>query len=621
MKHGAMLYPRTTAARRVMELNGLWKFRMDVEEAGDSQGWIRGIPDGDWIPVPASFNDFYTDKDAREFTGDYWYEKEVWIPSEWKKFRLFLRFAAVTHRAEVFVNGRKVAEHEGGFLPFSGAIDHVVKWDEPNRIVVKGNNELRLTSLPAGTVQILNSGKKMNRPFFDFFNYAGIHRPVVLMAVPEERILDYTVRHRLGERAAFVDYQVKTTGKHPVELTLYDQEGRIAARASGKQGTLTVHCPHLWEVRNAYLYRLVIRIQDGPVLVDEYQDEIGIRTFGIEGNQLLLNGHPVYLKGFGKHEDSDVMGRGYHPGCMKRDFELMKWMGANSFRTSHYPYSEEMYQMADREGFLVIDEVAAVGFSESVESFLDAVNGKVTGFFDQPTLPLLKQHHLCALEEMITRDKNHACVIAWSLFNEPDSGHEKAFPYFQEVFAKARALDIQARPCTFAMELKSSPDLCRCYSLCDFLSLNRYYGWYLLGGYELEEAETALRNELDQWIQKGISCPIIFTEYGCDHLVGEHKLPSVQWCEEYAGEYLEMYHRVFDSYACICGEQVWNFADFQTGEGIYRVNGNRKGIFTRQRQPKASAYLIRKRWKSLPSDFKGQKKGEWECTAVIADRC
>ena len=175
---------------------------------------------------------------------------------------------------------------------------------------------------------------------------------------------------------------METTGEHPVTVEVFDESGSFVTKAEGKAGTITIPNARLWEVRDAYLYRFVLKIMDGDAVLDEYEEEIGIRTFEIKGNSFLLNGHPVYLKGFGKHEDSDIVGRGYNPGVIKRDFELMKWIGANSFRTSHYPYSEEIYQMADREGFLVIDEVPAVGFFESLVNFVDAVSGKSTNFFE-----------------------------------------------------------------------------------------------------------------------------------------------------------------------------------------------------------------------------------------------
>ena len=112
------------------------------------------------------------------------------------------------------------------------------------------------------------------------------------------------------------------------------------------------------------------------------------------------------------------------------------------------------------------------------------------------------------------------------------------------------------------------------------------------------------RKEMDAWAAKGLNKPFIFTEYGADTYASEHKLPSVMWSQEYQKEYLEMYSRIFDSYefdkrAFFIGEQVWNFADFQTTEGIKRVDGNKKGIFTRQRQPKESAFYLKERWENL----------------------
>ena len=145
------------------------------------------------------------------------------------------------------------------------------------------------------------------------------------------------------------------------------------------------------------------------------------------------------------------------------------------------------------------------------------------------------------------------------------------------------------------MEKTSSPQKCQCYPLCDFISLNRYYGWYILGG-ELEEAREEFIEEMDAWAEKKLNKPFVFTEFGTDTLASEHKLPSVMWTQEYQNEYLNMNFEVFARYDFVQGELVWNFADFQTSEGIMRVNGNKKGIFTRNRQPKDAAFLFKKRW-------------------------
>ncbi len=604
MLEHSMLYPKTTLTRRRISMDGMWKFHLDERSVGENEGWIDGIPGEEMIPVPASFQDFYTEKDIREYTGDFWYETDFFVPGEWEGREILLRFGAATHRASVYVNGILITEHEGGFLPFSAKVTTVVRYDSYNKVVVKVNNELNCTNLPCGETITLPNGKKMSKPYFDFFNYAGLQRSVYLLALPGESVVDFDLDYAIHGKNAEVSYQVRTNGEHAVQLELLDAEGNCVAQKDGKEGVLYVENAHLWQVRNAYLYRLRIRIMDGEELIDEYEQEIGIRTVKVEGTDILLNGEPVYLRGFGKHEDSDIVGRGFNIGIMKRDFELMKWIGANSFRTSHYPYSEEIYQMADREGFLIIDEVPAVGMFQSLMNFMEASTGKQTAFFEKETTPVLLKAHLRAIEEMIARDKNHPSVVAWSLLNEPETTNEAAVPYFKEVFDLANKLDMQKRPRTFALIMNSLPDTCKCYQFSDIIALNRYYGWYMKGGYEICVAEELFRKEMNAWKEKKLNKPFIFTEYGADTLASEHKLPSVMWSQEYQDEYLKMTHEVFDSYDFIKGEQIWNFADFQTTEGIMRVNGNKKGVFTRQRQPKDIAYKLKERWENLPLDYK-----------------
>lgn len=604
MLEHSMLYPKTTLTRRRISMDGMWKFCLDEKAVGEKEGWMDGIPGEEMIPVPASFQDFYTEKDIREYTGDFWYETDFFVPGEWEGREILLRFGVATHRAGVYVNGILITEHEGGFLPFSADVTTVVRYDSYNKVVVKVNNELNCTNLPCGETITLPNGKKMSKPYFDFFNYAGLQRSVYLLALPGESIVDFDLDYAIHGKNAEVSYQIRTNGEHAVQLALFDAKGHCVAQKDGKEGVLYVENARLWQVRNAYLYRLRIRIMDGEELIDEYEQEIGIRTVKVEGTDILINGEPVYLKGFGKHEDSDIVGRGFSIGIMKRDFELMKWIGANSFRTSHYPYSEEIYQMADREGFLIIDEVPAVGMFQSLMNFMEASTGKQTAFFEKETTPVLLKAHLRAIEEMIARDKNHPSVVAWSLLNEPETTNEAAVPYFKEVFDLANKLDMQKRPRTFALIMNSLPDTCKCYQFSDIIALNRYYGWYMKGGYEICVAEELFRKEMDAWKEKKLNKPFIFTEYGADTLASEHKLPSVMWSQEYQDEYLKMTHEVFDSYDFIKGEQIWNFADFQTTEGIMRVNGNKKGVFTRQRQPKDIAYKLKERWENLPLDYK-----------------
>ena len=140
MLEHSMLYPKTTLTRRRISLDGMWKFCLDEKAVGEKEGWMDGIPGEEMIPVPASFQDFYTEKDIREYTGDFWYETDFFVPGEWEGREILLRFGAATHRAGVYVNGILITEHEGGFLPFSADVTTVVRYDSYNKVVVKVNN-------------------------------------------------------------------------------------------------------------------------------------------------------------------------------------------------------------------------------------------------------------------------------------------------------------------------------------------------------------------------------------------------------------------------------------------------------------------------------------------------
>ena len=593
-----LLYPVNNEYRSARLLDGLWRFQFDPAGVGGREGWAeKGLPEPLSMPVPASFADLFTEAWQRDYCGDFWYETDVFAREIAPDRQYFLRFGSVTHRCRVYLNGVLAAEHEGGFLPVGAEVTALLRPGR-NRLTVWANNELSETMIPCGTTVTRADGSRRALGYFDFFNYAGIHRSVWLVETPAGGIRNYSLAFRLAGADAFVSYAAEAGDGARLRAELRDRDGNLAASAAGGAGELRVPDARLWRVRNAYLYTLTLLLERDGRTVDRYDAPVGIRTVAVEGEKILINGEPVYLKGFGKHEDADILGRGFSWAVAKRDFECMKWIGANCFRTSHYPYAEEWYQLADREGFLIIDEVPAVGMMRSLVNFAAAGAGKSSGFFDGcPDVPLLQSRHRAALEEMIRRDKNQPAVIAWSVFNEAETTTPAARDYFAPLFAAARALDPQRRPVTGVTERSSAPDRCLVYPMMDFLCLNRYYGWYTSGG-DLEDAETQFIREMDQWAEKKLGVPFVFTEFGADTLDSLHKLPSVMWSQEYQQEYLEACFRVFDRYPFVQGELAWNFADFQTGQGILRVNGNKKGLFTRARQPKDAAYTMKKRWEN-----------------------
>ena len=201
---------------------------------------------------------------------------------------------------------------------------------------------------------------------YDFFPYSGIHRSVVLYRLPSPYISDVTVTTSFTDGIGIV-YIRCICGDPDIELSVELQTGSFhlegeAVYGDGSFNTcLEVKEPRLWSPSDPYLYQLEMNLKHQGKVVDNYSLEIGIRTVEVRGSEIFLNGDVVELKGFGRHEDSSVTGRGQNLPLTVKDHNLMKWLGANSYRTSHYTYAEEDLLLADKHGFLVVDETPAVG--------------------------------------------------------------------------------------------------------------------------------------------------------------------------------------------------------------------------------------------------------------------
>jgi beta-glucuronidase len=593
-----MLRPADSATRERKSLNGLWRFALDPDGAGRDQRWWNGPLPGDReVPVPASYNDLFPEAFVHDHVGDAWYQTMVRVPARWDGERIVLRFDSATHRGVVWVNGTQVAEHEGGYTPFEADITDAVRLGAENRITALVNNVLSWQSIPPGYVEETPDGRRQ-KYFHDFFNYAGLHRSVWLHTSPKAHVSDVTVVTGLDRSAGTVRYAVETEGADGLEVrvALRDGDGEEVARASGASGELTVSDVHAWRPGEGYLYTLAVELWgDRGAPVDEYSLPVGVRTVAVDGTRFLINGEPFYFTGFGKHEDSAVRGKGHDDAFMVHDFALMEWLGANSFRTSHYPYAEEVLEYCDRHGIVVIDETPAVGLNMGLGGGIFGTQGFKT-FSEDTVSDATREVHRQAIRELVARDKNHPCVVIWSIANEPESDTPESRAYFEPLAAEARRLD-PTRPVGFVNVMLAPADKDVVSDLFDVLMLNRYYGWYVNTG-DLPAAERALEAELRAWVDKH-GKPIIMTEYGADTLAGLHSVVPTPWTEEYQTALLEMSHRVFDRVDAVVGEQIWNFADFATSSGIMRVDGNKKGVFTRDRRPKAVAHDLRRRWRRL----------------------
>lgn len=579
-----MLYPQGNQFREARELSGFWDFRVDPGEKGEGQGWHLGFDGGRRIAVPCSWNEQF--QDLKNYFGSGWYETRFHLPRGWRGQRVWLRVGSANYWADVWVNGRRAGGHSGGHLPFDLDVTELLRPMDGNTVVIRVNGELSLDTVPWGMVpdaDVPRSVEQYPDIAFDFFPYCGLHRPVILYAIPPAAIHDLHVHTTLTEPDATLHIAVgaDVSDRARIECAL-GASGEVTPTAKGEAAPaadgsfscqLSVADPRLWCPADPYLYELRVRVVTDGKPRDEYRLPVGLRTVGVEGDALLLNRRPIFLEGFGKHEDFPILGRGTSLPVVVKDFSLLRWVGANSFRTAHYPHAEEVMQMADRHGLLVICETPAVSL--------------FFGRGNKRRLAVCKQQ----VREMMARDKNHPSVIMWSVANEPDSDVPDAVPFLKELADLAHRLD-STRPVTFVSH-KGVAD--EAFHYFDVMSLNRYYGWYSEPG-QLDLACEMLSDEMDAMHRK-FGKPLLLTEFGVDTVSGIHADPPELFSEEFQCEFVRRYIEVVRSKPYAIGTHVWTFADFKTAQAFRRVGGvNHKGVFTRERQPKMAAHMLRELW-------------------------
>jgi beta-glucuronidase len=592
----SLLYPHESSTRATRDLSGLWAFQLDPDDGGEKGRWFEtGLPSPRKIPVPCSWNDLFDD--ARDYFGTAWYETEFQVDPGWSGRRIHLRFGSAVYHARVWLNGEYLGEHVGGHLPFAFDVTGLARHGQPNRLTVSVENKLQLDRVPAipnPKTSRLNIAD-FPQTAYDFFPYSGLHRPVVLFSTPATHVQDVTVTTALTGASGLVDVALAVNGawSGPATLTLSGGPKPVSVavtvKAGAGAGQLRLPAVRPWSPEDPFLYRLSVRLGGGESVIDDYPMKIGVRTIEVHGSELRLNGKPLFLTGFGKHEDFPMHGKGLDLPVLVRDFELLKWIGANSFRTSHYPYSEEAMMLADEYGFLVIAETPGVSLV----------------FMDPPEIIEARYRQLeGALTELVHRDKNHPCVIFWSLANEPipkpfhtnddapSGAVETGTAFFKRLFAHARTLD-KTRPVALVSVQGGPADW---VGQGDIICTNSYNGWYAISG-ELDRAGVVLEREITALRARHGDKPIIYTEFGADAVAGIHAHPPEMWSEDYQADLLEIYWRTLRRHPYVIGAHPWAFADFKTAQSIMRVGSlNQKGVFTRDRRPKMAATRLRELW-------------------------
>jgi len=593
----AALRPQMSATRQVIDLSGLWSFRLDHDDTGQGRHWHSGFGPGDdgvrSIAVPGSWNEQFPDTDG--FLGIGWYCTTFELSNDPSLPRTVLRVGSAVYAATVWIDGQLIGTHSGGHLPFEFEITPAAETARQHTLVIKVDARLRPDRVPYGGAS--DPAHPVNNPDvpYDFFPYSGLHRAVVLQRLPRRHIEAIATNTRLQGTTALLDIVVNASDGWSGEGTValgQRNTGRLRFENGQAIATLEIPDARLWHPTDPHLHPLALTMRDGQDTLDSYTLDIGLRTVHVEKDRVLLNNRPIRLRGTAMHEDFPVNGRGQNLPVSVKDLQLLRWIGGNSFRTSHYPYAEETLDLADRMGLLVIGEIPAVDLA----------------FADRPTdidarLTQCKQD----FTEMFLRDRNRPSIIMWSLANEPqdafaaarggmkltnaDASAATGLSFFRSLFAHARRLE-SFRPLTLVGMDHSDPAW---VELGDVMSLNRYPGWYDMPG-AIDSSVKLMMAEF-QRIHAKNGKPILLTEFGADAIAGTHRDPPEIWSEEYQADLIEAVVTACATPEWILGAHVWCLNDFRTAQGVRRPESrNFKGLFTRDRTPKEAAHRLRKLW-------------------------
>lgn len=324
-----LLYPRESETREVRSLDGMWSFaKSDTNKPSEGlreKWYLKDLQESTSVikmPVPSSYNDIVEDAATRDHVGTVWYERKFFVPKSWQSQRVWLRFGSVHYEAYVWINGDLVVRHAFGHLPFEADVTSQLNYAKENRITVLCDNVLLQTTIPQGKVieQDSDNGKDVVQTYtFDFFNYAGIHRTVHLYTTPvthiKEVILDSTVD---SEGHGHVNFKIVTNDNsttNSAKILIYDKENNLVETQTvdkSLQGDAIIRnvnkwWPYLMHPEPAYLYTLEVKLSTQTEdNVDIYRTKFGVRTLKWNNTTFLINDKPIYFRGFGRHEDSDV---------------------------------------------------------------------------------------------------------------------------------------------------------------------------------------------------------------------------------------------------------------------------------------------------------------------------
>lgn len=561
--------------RDIQSLNGKWAAIPDLYDQGErmkiyennkptgkTDFYEYSFEGGMRLNVPGDWNS--QSKELKYYEGTVWYQRTFTAKAE-PGTRRFLYFAGVSTRCNIYLNGKKIISHEGSFTPFQIEVTNALK-DGENLLVCEVNNNRRVDAIPAMS--------------YDWWNYGGITRDVMLVTVPTQYIADYFVRLEKGKKdviALSVSLSEAVAGKKvTVKIPELKVNCEMTTDAQGKaEASVKVRSLQRWSPESPKLYNIEIASPD-----DKVTESIGFRNIDTRGTKVFLNDKEIFLRSISFHEEiPQRMGRAFSPADADMLLSEARALGVNTIRLAHYPQNENIVRKAEQMGFMLWEEIPVW---QSIDFTNDVTMGKARTMFD----------------EMLQRDKNRCAVSMWGVANETRPS-EARNAFLTRLVSDGRAKDntrlyvaafdivyYQRDKDLFTMEDSFPEQL-------DLIGVNKYMGWYAPWPKDPKDCH---------W-QVCPDKPLLITEFGGEALYGQSGDETVasSWSEDYQAKLYRDNIRMFENIPNLCGVSPWILFDFRSPFRFHPTNQdgwNRKGLVSDQGMRKKAWYIMRDYYRS-----------------------
>jgi len=553
--------------------NGFYNYRLEPfenqENPGNGAFFINAKPadksdlveyDFDKTPTIEVPGDWNTQKENLfYYEGTVWYKKSFDYKKAINSNRVYVYFEAVNYESDVYLNGKKLGKHLGGFTPFNFEITDLLK-EKDNFLIVKVDNKRKKEGVPT-----LNT---------DWWNYGGITRDVKIVEVSNNFVQDYFVQlnpENNNQIKGFVKLNGSEIAQQNIQIEIPElQINKTITSNSNGEVFFEIDARKIkyWSTQNPHLYQVTIKTS-----TDKITDQIGFRTIETKGHEILLNNESIFLKGIAIHEESPIRGGRAHS---KEDAQqLLDWakeLGCNYVRLAHYPHNEHMIRLADKMGMLVWEEnpVYWTISWDNEATYQNAEN---------------------QLTEVINRDKNRASVIIWSMANETPTSEPRTV-FLTKLATHTRALD-PTRLISAALEQTDYEGKSTIRTIddpfaevVDVLSFNQYVGWY--DG--LPEKCGQINWKITQ------NKPVLISEFGAGAKVGLHGDKLTRWSEEYQEDVYIQTLKMLDGIEQLSGFSPWILVDFRSPRRVLpeiQDGFNRKGLISEDGQKKKAFFVLK----------------------------